>query len=217
MKVINIWNPYDLESMDIENDEIDVFVDTDDGYTYTLSLGTPKNSQFLMDTRKMDYTGPGYPPIFVTKLTPEIIEETIKAFSEENNGYWLKFYHFGGCSGYMNESIFDQIKSKHLEKRKDLDKELDLMGETKHLLKNSLNKTSLIYLVEQYQSGNTNLGIKTRVVPETCLSELRVQDGTRLYFQEENDIISLVAIIDKDNQTRVIERLKSAYPKKNNL
>ena len=124
MKVINIDIVEDLENMDIENGNIDVFVKTDDGYDYVLSLATPKNIQFLMDKEKMEYYGPGYPFIIVNKLTPEIIEQAVKAFAEKDGGYWLKFYHFGGCGGMIDESIFDQIKAKPAKRREKLD-ELD--------------------------------------------------------------------------------------------
>jgi len=90
-------------------------VSTDDGYTYTLTLATPKNIQFLMDKDKKNFTGPRYPFIFVTKLTPEIIEQAIKAFAEKDNGYWVKVYHFAGWHGAIDESIFDQLKAKHIE------------------------------------------------------------------------------------------------------
>ena len=112
MKVINIEFYYDWEDVDIENDNIDVFVKTDDGFNYVLSLATPKNIQFLMDKDEIDYEGPGYPCIIVNKLTPEIVEQAIKAFAEKDGGYWLKFYHFGGCRGMIDESIFDQLKEK---------------------------------------------------------------------------------------------------------
>ena len=127
MKVTNIRIPYDLESIDIENDEIDVFVDTEEDYTYTLRVATPKYIQFQMDNEKQNFFGPGYPLIFVNKLTPEIIEEAVKAFAEEkdDDGYWVKIYHFGGVSGLIDESIFDQIKAKRIEKRRELDRLFD--------------------------------------------------------------------------------------------
>ena len=68
MKVINIRMPYDWKDIDSENDNIDVFVDTDDDHTYALSFATPKNIQFLMDKEKMSYYGVCYPYIFVKKL-----------------------------------------------------------------------------------------------------------------------------------------------------
>ena len=58
MKVINIIIPNDLEESTIENENVDVFVETDDGYTYTVSLTTPKHLQFLMDKKKWITTDP---------------------------------------------------------------------------------------------------------------------------------------------------------------
>ena len=131
MKVTYIRILDDLENMDIENDNVDVFVQTDDGYTYTLSLATPKHLQFLMDKEEIDYTRPGYPFIVVNKLTPEIIEQAVKAFAEEDGGYWLKVYHFGGSLGIIDESTFDQLKSKRSNRRRKLDGFLDELDELK--------------------------------------------------------------------------------------
>lgn len=119
MEIKNIDIPYDLEAIDIENDNVDVFVETDDGYTYIRSFATPKHLQFLMDKEKMDYEEPGYPFIIVNKLTKEIIEQAIKAFAQEADRYWLKIYHFAGQAGAIDESIFDQIKAKRLQKLKE--------------------------------------------------------------------------------------------------
>jgi hypothetical protein len=58
----------DLENIDIENDNVDVFVVTNEGY-YTVSFATPKHVQFLIDKEKIDYYGPGYPFIIVNKLS----------------------------------------------------------------------------------------------------------------------------------------------------
>jgi hypothetical protein len=122
MKVVNIDMIHDWKDIDMENDNIDVWVYTDDGYSYSLSLATPKNLQFLMEKEKMDYDGPGYPFILVNKLTPEIIEQAVKAFAEEDGGYWLKVYHFAGSIGIIDESTFDQLKAKRIERRKELDR-----------------------------------------------------------------------------------------------
>jgi hypothetical protein len=124
MKVIKISIPYDWNDIDSENDNIDVSVNTDDGYNYVLSVATPKNIQFLMDKEGKEYYGSGYPFIIVNKLTPEIIEQAVKAFAEKNNGYWLKTYHFAGWQGAIDESIFDQLKAKQTKRLKNVD-ELD--------------------------------------------------------------------------------------------
>lgn len=50
----------------------------------------------------MNYYGPGYPFIIVTKLTPEIIEEAVKAFAEKNGGgvlgkglsFWRMYWYY---------------------------------------------------------------------------------------------------------------------------
>lgn len=111
----------DLKETDVENGNINVSVKTDDGYTYKLNFATPKHLQFLMDKEKTDYCGPGYPFILVNKLTTEIVEQAVKSFAEENEGYWLKLYHFGGWRGAIDESIFDQIKAKQIEEEEEND------------------------------------------------------------------------------------------------
>lgn len=120
MKILNINIPYDLEKSTIENENVDVFVETDDEYTYTLSLATTKHLQFLMNKEKREYYGPGYPFIFINKLARENIEQAVKAFAEENEGYWLKAYHFVGWFRSIDESIFDQLKVKRIERGKKL-------------------------------------------------------------------------------------------------
>lgn len=84
-----------------------------------------------MNSVRINYCGRGYPFIIVNKLTPEIIEEAVKAFAEEkeeDGGYWLKVYHFGGWEGAIDESIFEEIKEKHIKEQEELnldEEELD--------------------------------------------------------------------------------------------
>jgi hypothetical protein len=206
-----------LDAIDIENDNMDVSVETDDGYTYTLSFATPKHLQFLMDKEKMDYYGPGYPFIVVNKLTPEIIEQAVKAFAENNSrGYWLKVYHFGGWAGAIDESIFDQLKAEDIKEQREFDKlmKLKLMREIRCTLKDLVNKTDLIYLVKKYRSGNQHSAIKISAVPDTCLTELRTRGGIRIYLQKKTNNIEMVAICDKDNQDHVLWFLNRVYGKK---
>jgi hypothetical protein len=216
MKVINIRIPYDLESIDIENDEIDVSVDTDEPYTYVLSVATPKHIQFRMDEQKKDIFGPGYPLIFVNKLTPEIIEQAVKAFAEESRGYWLKMHHFGGCGGVIDKSIFDQLRAKHNEESVKLNQldELSFIEQTKLRFEDPANQTDILYLLGQYRTGNLSPSFGIRAVSGTCLSELRTSRGTSIYFQEKNDIIEVVAISEKNNRRLMIAKLKLAYQEK---
>lgn len=216
MKVINISIPYDLEKIDIENDTINVFVETEDGYTYKLSLATPKHLEFLMDKENTYYCYPGYAFIIVNKLTQDNIEQAVRAFAEDtDNEYWLNVYHFGRLQGAIDESIFDQLKAKRIAKQKELEKldKLYLMREAKKILKDPVNKSDFIHLVEEYRSGKTNIGIGTKPVPESCLTELRTSRGISIYFREKNDIIEVIAISDKGNRERMISSLEDLYPK----
>jgi hypothetical protein len=122
MLVKNISFPTYLEDItDIENSNIDVFVELEDGYTYTVVVATAKNIESLMDKEEINYFEPGYPFIIVKKLTKDIIEETIKAYAENNDGYWLKLYHF---AGKINKTVFNKLQAEHTEYLKELD-ELD--------------------------------------------------------------------------------------------
>ena len=120
MLVKKISFPTYLEdSQGIENSNIDVFVEVEDGYTFTVIVGTAKNIEYLMDKWKTNYFPPGEPFIIVKELTQEIIEETIKAYVEENDGYWLKLHHF---LRDIDKSVFNKLQAEHTEYLNELDK-----------------------------------------------------------------------------------------------
>ena len=121
MLIKNITFPTYLEDItDIENSNIDVFIELEDGYTYTVVVATAKNIESLIDKEKMNYFEPGYPFIIVKKLTKEIITEAIEAYASDD-AYWLKLYHF---AGKINKTIFNKLQAEHTEYLKELD-ELD--------------------------------------------------------------------------------------------
>ena len=121
MLIKSISFPTYLEDItDIENSNIDVFVELEDGYTYTVVVATVKNIESLMDKEKMNYFEPGYPFIIVKKLTKEIISEAIEAYASDE-AYWLKLYHF---AGEIDTAVFNQLQAEHIEYLKELD-ELD--------------------------------------------------------------------------------------------
>jgi len=97
------------EIIDIENDNIDVFVDSEDGYTYTVSITTIKNLLQRMDQEKSNFSRPSELVIVVRKLTKEIITEAIEAYAEDN-GFWLKLHQFASD---IDISIFNQLQAKH--------------------------------------------------------------------------------------------------------
>jgi hypothetical protein len=101
-----------LDDDDIKNSNIDVFVELEDGYTYTVVVATAKNIDYLMDKEQMNYFTPGHPFIIVKQLTKAIIEETIKAYVEDYDGYWLKLYHF---AGKIDTTVFEKLQAEHEE------------------------------------------------------------------------------------------------------
>ena len=102
---------------DSEDANLDVFVELEDGYTYTIVIATAKNIVSLMDKEKKNFFGPGHPFIIVKKLTKDIIEEAVKAYAG-NDAYWLKYYHF---AGEVDKAVFDKLQAEHIEFLKELD------------------------------------------------------------------------------------------------
>ena len=96
MKIINIKFPVYFSNInDIENDNIDVFVELEDGVTYTMVVSTPKNYYWYMDKEGFDYIPPSPPDIIVRSLTKENICKAIEAFAEDD-AYWMKLYFLSG-------------------------------------------------------------------------------------------------------------------------
>lgn len=121
MLIKSISFPTYLEDItDIENSNIDVFVELEDAYTYTVVVATAKNIESLMDKERMNYFEPGHPFIIVKKLTKEIISEAIQAYASDE-AYWLKLYHF---AGEVDTAVFNQLQAEHMDYLKELD-ELD--------------------------------------------------------------------------------------------
>ena len=67
------------EIIDIENDSIDVWLESEDGYTFTVAIATPKNLLQRMDQEKSNFSNPSELVIIVRKLTQEIITEALEA------------------------------------------------------------------------------------------------------------------------------------------
>jgi hypothetical protein len=97
------------EITDIENDSIDVCVESEDGSTYTVSIATTKNILQRMDQQKSNFSNPSELVIVVRKLTQEIITETLEAYAEDN-AFWLKLYQF---ASEIDISVFDELQAKH--------------------------------------------------------------------------------------------------------
>jgi len=68
----------------------------------------------------------------------------------------------------------------------------------------------LDHLVEELGKGNTNPGIGTKGLGDG-ISYARARDGARVFFQKENDTITIIAKASKANESQVIKYLKTLY------
>jgi hypothetical protein len=94
---------------DVDNDNIDVFVENEDGYTYTVTVGTPQDLLEEMNQRKRNFVQPGTLMIIVKKLTKEIVTEAIQAYAK-NDAYWLKLHQFAISIGI---STLNKLEADH--------------------------------------------------------------------------------------------------------
>lgn len=99
------------EITDIENDSIDVCVDSEDGYTFTVSIVTTKHLLQRMDEEKSNFSNPRELVIVVRKLTQEIITEALETYAEDN-AFWLKLHQF---ASEIDISVFDELQAKHVK------------------------------------------------------------------------------------------------------
>ena len=77
---------------DIENDNVDVSIELEDGREYNVLVVTYKNILSLMNDEESDFLFPMGPMIVVKELNMENIERAIEAYAE-NDADWLKLYH----------------------------------------------------------------------------------------------------------------------------
>lgn len=113
MKIKRINFPTSLQKVEnIKDDNIDVFVELDDGFTYTLVVGTPKNLETLMEKENIEYL-PAMPPMIIVKeLTEENIRKALDTFLD-NNAYWLKLYYLAGeLDMEILENTLSRLKSE---------------------------------------------------------------------------------------------------------
>ena len=98
------------EIKDVNNDNIDVGVVNEMGYTYIVTVGTPQDLLEEMEKEKTNFIiGPYTPMIIVKSLTEEIVVEAIKAYAAKDDGFWLKLRHF---ATELDVSIFNKLEAE---------------------------------------------------------------------------------------------------------
>ena len=65
------------EITDPHMDNLDVFVENEDGYTYTIVVSTPGDLLDQMEQEKINFIMPDTPKIIVKKLTEQIVREAM--------------------------------------------------------------------------------------------------------------------------------------------
>ena len=112
MKIKRIEFAHEIRDPSMDN--VDVFVENEDGYTYTVVVCTPGDLVDQMEQEKTNFIIPDTPKIIVKKLTEQIVRESIQAYAE-NDGYWLKLCQFGDD---IDISILNKMEAEHREELK---------------------------------------------------------------------------------------------------
>lgn len=107
MKIKRIEFAHEITDPYIDN--LDVFVENEDGYTYTIIVSTPGDLLDQMEQEKINFIMPDTPKIIVKKLTEQIVREAIQAYAE-NDGYWLKLCQFGDD---IDISVLNKLEEEH--------------------------------------------------------------------------------------------------------
>ena len=74
------------EITDPHMDNLDVFVENEDGYTYTTVVSTSADLVDQMEQEEINFIMPGTPKIILKKLTEQIVREATQTYVE-NDGY----------------------------------------------------------------------------------------------------------------------------------
>lgn len=88
MKVSSITYPTDLEKCDAQNDNIDVFVELENGKEYCVTVAT---LEWVKNDMINGFHPAGTPEIIVTELKDDIIRNAIEDYCVDD-AYWLRLF-----------------------------------------------------------------------------------------------------------------------------
>ncbi|NDI35476.1 hypothetical protein [Chengkuizengella sediminis] len=169
IEMIDIYTPMNL--IEDENDNIDVFVKTDEGYIYNVLCINPKNIYWYMDKEELNYMPSGIPGIFVRSLTEDNIRKAIEHYSK-SQGYWLKFYGLIG----IRESLFsiDSIKTIFYEMNSHINYEFK-----ENIEANEIEYSTPIELIQDIENDSIDIFVKTN---EGLKYNITVTTPKNLYY-----------------------------------
>lgn len=113
MKIKTITYPTALEKIpDVSNDNIDVFVETENGLHFMITICTPLFYLNYMEKEKLNFISASPPDIIVKRLTHDIIKQALESFCEDD-GYWMKLYFLSGSTeGVFSKKGLDKMLQK---------------------------------------------------------------------------------------------------------
>jgi hypothetical protein len=91
MMIREIIPIHSLESLDPEDDNLDIAVNLDNGQTYVFTVATPKNAYRWMINDNVTYYV-GDPVVLVKRLSPDCIAQALAAIISDDSGTSLRTY-----------------------------------------------------------------------------------------------------------------------------
>lgn len=110
----------------IENNNLDVYVELEDGRRYIVLVVTYKNILWLMNNEdeESDFLSPIEPMIVVKALTMENIERAIQAYAKDD-AHWLKLHHIATS---LDPKTLNVLTDRWFESQKLINKLIDASG-----------------------------------------------------------------------------------------
>ncbi|MGD6964404.1 hypothetical protein ACQCVB_19560 [Fictibacillus phosphorivorans] len=112
MKITNILFVSEFDQIkDPENDSIEIIIELEDGYSYTMVVATPKNVYTVIEGEGR-FLSSGPPMLFVKKLTKESVIKVVQDFAT-GDAYWLKSYYLATVHDIETlDQLIDKFKDQ---------------------------------------------------------------------------------------------------------
>ena len=115
MKIKEITYPTALNKIpNVLDDNIDVFVETEEGLHFTMTVCTPAFYMSWMEKEKLEFVPAAPPDVIVKELNHENIKNALETYCEDH-GYWMKLYFLAG----QRDGIFAEEKLDEMMRESD--------------------------------------------------------------------------------------------------
>jgi len=89
LKINKVTFPTPLEQVDSIYGNLDVFIELEDGHTYTFVVSTPLSLLEFMNNEELDFIPPAQPDIIVKEITLDNIISAVENYAD-GDAFWLK-------------------------------------------------------------------------------------------------------------------------------